>query len=125
MSLISHFRLVAAYKKVHKFSAVISYFSTQQWRFYNNNVKELSKTLTPGDRALFDFDISNLNWEEFFYTYVRGIRLYLIKDTFETIEEGKRKQAWLKVAHYSIVSVFSFFLFQFAWAITRWVGLFS
>jgi fatty acyl-CoA reductase len=64
---------------------VISYFSTRDWKVTNTNVQELWQKLDEDDRKLFDFNIDELDWDKYIYTYVRGIRLYLLKDDMSTL----------------------------------------
>jgi fatty acyl-CoA reductase len=81
-------RLLKIYKKINKFCDVISYFSTRDWKFTNKNVQELWQKLDEDDRKLFDFNLDELDWDKYFYTYVRGIRLYLLKDDVSTLPQA-------------------------------------
>ena len=67
---------------------MISYFSTRDWKFTNKNVQDLWQKLDEDDKKLFDFNIDELDWDRYFYSYVRGIRLYLLKDDFSTIPQA-------------------------------------
>lgn len=84
-------RLLNAYKKIHKFSGVISYFCTQQWKFNNDNVLALWERTSPEDKKIFDFNLNSLDWEDYYYHHVRGLRVYILKDPLETIEKGRVK----------------------------------
>ena len=83
--------MVKIYKKINKFSDVISYFTTRDWKFTNDNVQSLWEKMEKGDKQLFDFNMDELNWEKFFYGYVRGVRTYLIKDDLSTVPQAKQK----------------------------------
>ncbi|KAK2588427.1 hypothetical protein KPH14_004426 [Odynerus spinipes] len=100
-----------AYKKIHKFSAVISYFSTQQWRFKNDAVMSLWERLPPIDKQIFDFNIDDLDWETYYRYYIRGLRLYIAKDPMDTLDQGRIKYRKLKIAHYSLVTVVCLLVF--------------
>ncbi|KAL7298063.1 hypothetical protein TKK_0009068 [Trichogramma kaykai] len=104
-------QLGKAYKKIHKFSHVISYFSTQQWLFHNRNVMALWKRTSPVDRNKFYFNIENLDWMDYFYHHVRGLRKYILEDPIETVENGKKRFFRLKVAHYTLVTIISTLFF--------------
>lgn len=84
-------RLLKIYKKVHKFSNVISFFCTNEWIFTNNNVQKLWLKLEDNDQKLFDFNIKTLDWFEYLRYYIRGMRVYLMKDDLSTLEASKRK----------------------------------
>lgn len=85
------FRLWNAYKKIHKFVDVISYFSTQQWKFTNDNVQTLWKRMSPEDQKLFDFNIANIDWQSVFKDSMLGLRTYMAQDTPDTIEPAKKR----------------------------------
>lgn len=85
------FSLLKIYKKINKFSDVIAYFGTRSWDFKNNNVQTLWRSLDPKDKELFFFDISQLDWDKYFYSYIRGVRLYLVKEDPSTIPQGLKK----------------------------------
>ncbi|XP_039282880.1 fatty acyl-CoA reductase wat [Nilaparvata lugens] len=82
------------YQKIYKFSTVISYFANNQWKFHNDRVKSLWSKMSDGDRKDFNFDMESVNWDKFAQDNVRGIRIYLFKDTPDTIPTGKRKMFW-------------------------------
>lgn len=96
--------MVNGYKKIDKFGEVISYFAMREWNFKNDNIQRLWRRMKPVDRDLFPFDISSLDWDAYNYTYLRGARLYLLKDPLETIPEGRVKFIKLQIAHYALVS---------------------
>ena len=83
------YRLWKAYKKIHKFMGVISFFSSQEWNFNNEANQRLYKKLNEVDRKKFDFNVVNLDWYDFFYYYIQGIRLFVFKDPNETIEASR------------------------------------
>lgn len=104
--------MVEGYKKIDKFCLVISYFALRQWDFGNENTQALWKRLNATDKELFDFDMAALDWETYYYTYVRGIRLYLLKDPLDTIPQGEVKLRRVRYAHYTLVTVLVLLLFK-------------
>ncbi|XP_046475512.1 fatty acyl-CoA reductase wat-like isoform X1 [Neodiprion pinetum] len=112
-----------AYKKIHKFSAVISYFATQQWRFSNNGVLRLSAKLNPADQNQFKLNMKDFSWEEFNYNYVRGGRLYLLKDPLDTVPKAAVRYARLRIIHYAVVTVMWGMIFWLLWTLVRFLGL--
>lgn len=85
------YRLRKAYAKIDKFSSVISYFSSQQWRFCNDAVINLWERMNPADREIFNFNIDDLDWESYLKHMIPGIRVYLMNDPLDTIEKGREK----------------------------------
>ncbi|XP_023708259.1 fatty acyl-CoA reductase wat, partial [Cryptotermes secundus] len=90
------------YQKISKFTDVISYFSTKQWNFHNNNVQNLWKRMNPQDKILFKFDMALLDWEVYFASAGKGLRFYVLRDSFECLEEARTRYQRLKYLHYTI-----------------------
>ncbi|CAG9770823.1 unnamed protein product [Ceutorhynchus assimilis] len=111
--------LVKGYQKINKFADVLAFFTWNQWKFNNNNIQSLWKRMKKHDQELFEFDITRLNWDLYFYTYCRGARVYLLKDPLETIPQGTIKYYKLMFLHYTILTVLGLFLLKFV------AGLFS
>ncbi|XP_076164073.1 fatty acyl-CoA reductase wat [Ptiloglossa arizonensis] len=102
--------LLNVYKKIHKFSRVIHYFSTQEWQFNNDNVMKLWQKMNSIDRQTFNFNIENLDWDMFIYYYIRGVRVYLLNDPLSTIEEANIKYNRIRKVYYTVITVISLLL---------------
>ncbi|XP_075233619.1 fatty acyl-CoA reductase wat-like isoform X2 [Lycorma delicatula] len=87
-------RLVKISENVDKFTQLISYFCKRQWDFSNKNTQHLWKSLDQKDKEIFPFNVEDINWEEYFYNYMRGIRQYLLKDDLSTIPAAKKRAKW-------------------------------
>jgi fatty acyl-CoA reductase len=79
------------YAKIDKFNDLMSYFTTRQWDFNDMNVRTLNKILSPEDRDLFPFDISELRWEPYIRNYMAGIRLHLLNEKPDNLVAARRK----------------------------------
>lgn len=80
------------YKKIHKFSDVIQYFSMRNWTFTNNNVVELWRKLDETDREIFPFSMKTVLWLQYYKNYLKGIRVYLLNDPLETVPAAKARR---------------------------------
>lgn len=81
--------MLQIYKKIYKFATVVTYFSKQSWNVKDGNYRNLCDKMTAKDKEIFFCDIKNLDWNEFFESYVMGIRIYILKDPLETLEAGR------------------------------------
>lgn len=104
-------KLLKMYKKIHKFTDVLNYFTIKQWNFKNDRVNELMNSLDDRDKEIFFCDIKKLSWDEFFKTYIQGIRIYLMKDPIETLPEARIK--WQRLITYLFIRLFYFYFFVF------------
>lgn len=84
-------RLLKIYKKIHKFSNVISFFCTNEWSFSNENVQKMWKDMSKKDRETFNFNMKDLDWMEYLTHYIHGMRTYLFKDDDSTVKSARVK----------------------------------
>lgn len=110
-------RMINLNKKIYKFLEVISYFSTNEWKFNNDNVKKLYKNMDERDKEIFNFDMNKLDWLDYFKSYVLGIREHLFKEELSTLEEGKKKQH--RLVYLTIISAHlsTNYVYEYAYSI--------
>lgn len=52
---------------------------------------ELHETLSSEDKKLFNLDIKELSWEEYFITLTQGVRVYLSKEPLTNLSKARSK----------------------------------
>ncbi|CAG9857547.1 unnamed protein product [Phyllotreta striolata] len=85
-------RMSRIYKKIHKFSMILSYFASRSWTFSNGNVRNLWEKLDERDKRMFPFSATTLHWLMFFRGYIRGLRVHLLNENDDTLEIARAKQ---------------------------------
>ncbi|CAH2056157.1 unnamed protein product, partial [Iphiclides podalirius] len=105
--------LVKIYKKVDKLSNALSYFSTNQWTFEDQNAQNLFKNLSPVDKQIFDMDITAVDWEKKIRIWCLGIRKYLLKDSEKSFDYALKRQKLLRIVHYIISVVYIYLMWKF------------
>lgn len=95
-------RMIKLYNKIHTFTSAVSYFSTSEFDFTNNQVQDLYKRLSPYDKILFPMSMRNIHWLEYYRRYLPGIRQYLLKDPIQTIPAAFQKRNRLHRLHFVI-----------------------
>ncbi|XP_012528500.1 fatty acyl-CoA reductase wat isoform X2 [Monomorium pharaonis] len=108
-------RLLKVYKKIHKFMDVLNYFATQEWKFTNNRLHTLMSKLTFKDREKFYCDIRDVDWNTYFETYIKGIRVYLIKDPLDTLPQARVKWQRLYWSHQALKLILAYITMRFSW----------
>lgn len=88
-------RMTKLYSKIHKNIKLLAPFVDTNWCFKTLNTQHLWKSLSQQDQQLFEFDMDLLNWQDYFYRSIGGMRIYLGKEdpSAESIERGQRKRA--------------------------------
>ncbi|KAI8433246.1 hypothetical protein MSG28_015322 [Choristoneura fumiferana] len=69
------------------------------------NMTRLFNEMCDADKHIFDFDTSCIDWNEYFANYMRGIRVYLLKDPLSTVPGSLKKFQRLKMLHYFVLTV--------------------
>lgn len=93
--------MVGIQSKLHKAVTCLEYFSTQQWNFRDDNVRELAEQLSPEDRQTFMFDVKQIDWPSYIEHYILGIRHFILKESPDTLPAARshiRKLYWLHKA---------------------------
>nr|XP_033335427.1 fatty acyl-CoA reductase wat-like isoform X1 [Megalopta genalis] len=106
--------LMDSYKKINKYLTAVHHFSTNQWKFRNENVRKMWGKLNSVDRKMFNFNVENIIWNDYFYHHIRGIRQYVVKDPLETLDVAIAKYNRLRIAHYTVVTLITLLV---AWLI--------
>lgn len=83
--------MLKVYKKVNKFTNVISYFATQSWKFTNDNVQALWSEMSDVDKRVFPFSMKDVDWDYFYQTQMLGLRVFFVKDDLSTLPQARKK----------------------------------
>lgn len=85
-----------AFTKTEKILVMMSYFGKREWKFGNKNIENLvNKTKSFKQRhGSFDFDMRNIDWNEFFRNYVPGIKRYFFKENCENVRKLRSSYEW-------------------------------
>ncbi|CAH1107531.1 unnamed protein product [Psylliodes chrysocephalus] len=92
--------------KLHKAADCLAYFTTKEWRFDDENVRQLAMVLSESDREEFCFDVAKIDWNNYLENYVLGIRRFIFKEDASTLPMA-RKQISKLFWTYKIIQVLS------------------
>lgn len=104
--------LVAVYQKIYKLNLSLSYFMTNDWSLQDDNTVNLSKSLDPADKAIFQFDMNTIDWDEYVITLCMGLRKYILKDGLTNSDYGYKKQKCFQIAHYIFVTLYFYAFYK-------------
>ncbi|KAF9410692.1 hypothetical protein HW555_010284, partial [Spodoptera exigua] len=97
--------MLKLYSKVMKLANILFYFSTQDWKFSDMNVRNMWNSLSDADRVVFPFSIGEMSWEYMCETFLVGLRVYLIKDDLSTLPEARKKWNKLFYLHQTLKAI--------------------
>lgn len=68
------------------------YFAVTDFKFDDKQLKALISSQSDEDKKLFNMDITNIKWEEYFLKTIYGIKKYILKDSEDHTACRKRHQ---------------------------------
>lgn len=75
---------------------MMSYFGLRDWNVYNGNVSGLAKILRQSDGGrsyALQFDMTTIDWNEYFLSYLPGIKKYFFKENYSNLVHTQRHYA--------------------------------
>lgn len=84
-------RLVRLHTNVWESLNRLEKFIFSEWRFNNPKTLDVSRQLSPMDREMFNIDISELKWPEYFVGLAQGVRRYLNNEHPKTLAAARKK----------------------------------
>lgn len=85
------FSMIKIQNKLEKAVGCLEYFTTHQWRFTDDNVRELLTHMNASDRGTFSFDVTQIDWDAYFERYILGLRAFLCKQNPKTLPSSRKK----------------------------------
>lgn len=117
-------KLLRLYKKVHKFTEILTFFCTREWTFTNKNTQALWNKLNKTDQKLFPLSITTVSWLSFFREYMRGVRMYLLKEPDSTLEAARLRNKRFTLVHRALGVALIFLMFNFgSWLFLRFYNI--
>lgn len=93
--------------------AVLQYFTTRQWIFYNKNLIALNNEMSSIDKEIFPTIIYNADVMGYFKHIVLGARQYCMKEDLSTLPKARRHQKMMYVIHVTTIYLFYFGVLYF------------
>ncbi|KAH8409864.1 hypothetical protein KR222_011011 [Zaprionus bogoriensis] len=95
-------RMTRLYTKIHRNIKLLAPFGNTNWSFRTENTQRLWRCLSQRDQQIYQFDMASLDWRDYFYRSIGGMRIYLGKEepSKESIQRGQRKRARFVVLHH-------------------------
>lgn len=83
------YRLMKTYRKLHYINNILEWYTTNEFLFSDKNIDAIWNDMSPVDRKLFYFNMTQFNWEELYLYCMRGVRVYLFHDPMETLDDAR------------------------------------
>ncbi|XP_076754545.1 putative fatty acyl-CoA reductase CG5065 [Xylocopa sonorina] len=111
--------LVKVQHKVNAGIEMIRYYTTKQWEFRNDRMKELQSELNASDREEFFMNTNFISWDEYLCLYILGTRKYCLKDDLSTLPRARKVLRYLYFADWFVKIGLTIL---FAWFVYSWIN---
>ncbi|EDO63776.1 AGAP005986-PA [Anopheles gambiae str. PEST] len=98
-------RVLKLYRKVHRFSAVLRFFTNNQWCFRTARMRRVLDAMAADDQQYFPCDAKAIQWNSFLDHQIKGLRQYLMRDPWSTLEKSVRRHRLRTFAHWCLLAV--------------------
>lgn len=99
-------QIVKLYRKVHKFSEVLCFFTNNEWDFRNEQFHKVLAQMSEEDQRYFPCDAKRIDWKDFLAHNVIGLRMYLMKEKWDNLEQARARYRKQWMAHMVLVAIF-------------------
>ena len=82
------FQLKDAIDKTEAAGFIFEHFTLNQWIFTNDEARRTFELMSNDDKALFNFDVSRIEWNMFTINNAYGIRRFVLKEEAELPSAG-------------------------------------
>lgn len=82
-----------AYQKTEKILIIMSFFGLREWKVGNKNVQAMLEKTKTFENHL-DFDMRNVNWREYFSTFIPGIKKYFFQESANNSKRLAAQYQW-------------------------------
>jgi len=111
--------MLRTYDKVHKASKTFTFFTKREWTWTDGNCNMLMSKLSEIDRRIYNFNVHDIIWEDYYPNYFRGTKKYILKEDMSAtkLQEARAQQArWRSITYVAVlvfVSSLLYFLYPF------------
>ncbi|KAK7065196.1 hypothetical protein SK128_017954, partial [Halocaridina rubra] len=75
-------------QRMVKAIGALEYFMLRDWTFHTTKTQELWQSLSPVDRDLYHFDVSDLDWDRYIEAYQKGCKQYIMKEDLKDVPKA-------------------------------------
>uniref|UniRef100_A0A182QCZ4 Fatty acyl-CoA reductase n=1 Tax=Anopheles farauti TaxID=69004 RepID=A0A182QCZ4_9DIPT len=98
-------QVLKLYRKVHRFSAVLRFFTNNEWCFRTGRMRRVLDAMSAKDQQFFPCDAKAIQWDDFLDHQIQGLRQYLMGDSWSTLEKSLRRHRLRTIIHWCMLAV--------------------
>lgn len=84
--------MVRIQKRISDGLEVLQYFTTREWKFYNDKIIKIYNELSQIDKETFPTIIYDIDLDNYYKDIILGARQYCMKEDLSTLPKARRHQ---------------------------------
>lgn len=90
---------------MEKMKHLTIYYHTTEFEFDAKRSRSLWDKMTLADQELFFCDVRKIDWDEMFYRFWPGMRVYLANDPMDNLQKSKKNYIRIRYTHYFLMTL--------------------
>ncbi|XP_068623501.1 fatty acyl-CoA reductase 1-like [Battus philenor] len=112
--------LLRVHRRISKGFDVFEYYTNNQWDFKSDAGQRVRKNLNAREKEDYKFDAVGVNISNYFEDCIRAARVYMLKETDDTIPAAKRHMKIMRTVDIIVRFLFIGFIM---WTLWRWTSM--
>ena len=89
------------YQKIDKALGCVDYFTQREWTWSTTNHTRLWNSMTEEEKKTYNFDVSDLDWNDYYSNYLEGIRKFIFKEDLAKMPQARQRYKRLRNIRYT------------------------
>lgn len=99
--------------RLAKTTNCLEFFTSNGWDFGTDNVLQLKKSLSAHDRHTFNFDVEEMDWNDYLENYVIGTKVYALKENIANLPVARKHLRRLRYISWAVQVFLAVLLWRF------------
>jgi len=99
--------------RLAKTTSCLEFFTSNGWDFGAENVLQLKKSLSAHDRLIFNFDVEEMDWNDYLENYVIGTKVYALKENIANLPVARKHLRRLRYISWALQVFLAVLLWRF------------
>jgi fatty acyl-CoA reductase len=84
-------RMLKVIKKANRTMAIVGYFVCIDWKVCGHNVADAFANLSKEEKLVFDCNLSDVDWDEYFEKFWLGLRKWIFHEELDNLQEARTR----------------------------------
>ena len=78
------------YKRLDNSMQTYEFFINHEWNWDNKVLLQILASIPSHERDIFNFDMKNIDWDQYYRSFTLGVKMYLLKDDMNELPKARQ-----------------------------------